>query len=122
MDGNTMLSEDLAPVVHRTNWDLMRVPMRRIEDHFILYVADGYHRRYDKDTLPDEIKTKLAMILASAHTVLPDHKLQKLDLYSNTQSLELDDIGWRASESYYCLVLTRPTLMKMRGETYGTDA
>ncbi|NBX51083.1 hypothetical protein EBT25_14425 [bacterium] len=117
-----MLSEDLAPVVHRTNWDLMRVPMRRIEDHFILYVADGYHRRYDKDTLPDEIKTKLAMILASAHTVLPDHKLQKLDLYSNTQSLELDDIGWRASESYYCLVLTRPTLMKMRGETYGTDA
>jgi hypothetical protein len=111
-----MLSEDLAPVVHKTNWDLMRVPMRRIEDHFILYVADGYHRRYDKDTLPDEIKTKLAMILASAHTVLPDHKLQKLDLYSNTQSLELDDIGWRASESYYCLVLTRPTLMKMRGE------
>lgn len=117
-----MLSEDLAPVVHRTNWDLMRVPMRRIEDHFILYVADGYHRRYDKDTLPDEIKTKLAMILASAHTVLPDHKLQKLDLYSNTQSLELDDIGWRASESYYCMVLTRPTLMKMRGETYGTNA
>lgn len=117
-----MLSEDLAPVVHKTNWDLMRVPMRRIEDHFILYVADGYHRRYDKDTLPDEIKTKLAMILASAHTVLPDHKLQKLDLYSNTQSLELDDIGWRASESYYCMVLTRPTLMKMRGETYGTNA
>ena len=122
MDGNTMLSEDLAPVVHRTNWDLMRVPMRRIEDHFILYVADGYHRRYDKDTLPDEIKTKLAMILASAHTVLPDHKLHRLDLYHNNQSIELDDIGWRASESYYCMVLTRPTLMKMRGETYGTNA
>jgi hypothetical protein len=90
--------------------------MRRIEDHFIVYVADGYHRRYDKDTLPDELKTKLAMILVTEHKIIPDHKLSKLELYSNTQSLELDEIGWRASESYYCMVLTRPTLMAMRGE------
>lgn len=114
-----MLSEDLSPVVHKAKWDLMRVPLRRVEDHFIVYVADGYHRRYDKDTLPDELKTKLAMILATEHTVIPDHKLQRLDLYSNTQSIELDEIGWRASESYYCMVLTRPTLMAMRGENDG---
>ena len=114
-----MLNEDLSPVVHKKNWNLCRVPMRRIEDHFIVYVADGYHRRYDKDTLPDELKTKVAMILATEHTVLPDHKLTKLDLYSNNQSLELDEIGWRASESYYCVVVTRPTLASMRGENDG---
>jgi hypothetical protein len=94
--------------------------MRRIDDHFIVYVADGYHRRYDKDTLPDEIKTKLTMILTIPHKrVEPDHELSKLELYQNQQSEELDEIGWRASESYYCVVLTRPTLMAMRGESDG---
>jgi hypothetical protein len=115
-----MLSEDFTPVSHPWNLDLVRVPMRRIDDHFIVYVADGYHRRYDKDTLPDEIKTKLAMILTIPHKrIEPDHELSKLALYTNTQSEELDEIGWRASESYYCVVLTRPTLMAMRGESDG---
>jgi hypothetical protein len=111
---------DLAPVVHPYNWDLVRVPVRRIEDHYIVYVADGYHRRYDKDTLPDELKTKLSMILSIPHKKIePDHELSKLSLYTNTQSEELSEIGWRASESYYCVVLTRPTLALMRGENDG---
>jgi hypothetical protein len=115
-----MLSDDLAPVVHQWNWDLVRVPVRRIEDHYIVYVADGYARRYDEDTLPDELKTKMAMILASPHEkVLPDRKLQKITLYTNNESEELDEIGWRASETYFCMVLTRPTLALMKGENNG---
>jgi hypothetical protein len=115
-----MLNEMLAPVVHQRNWDLVRVPVRKIEDHYTVYVADGYHRRYDEETLPDELKTKMAMILASPHNkALPDFKLDKLALYQNHQSEELDEIGWRASESYFCLVLTRPTLASMKGEKNG---
>jgi hypothetical protein len=115
-----MLNEMLAPVVHQRNWDLVRVPVRKIEDHYTVYVADGYHRRYDEETLPDELKTKMAMILASPHNkALPDFKLDKLTLYQNHQSEELDEIGWRASESYFCLVLTRPTLASMKGEKNG---
>jgi len=110
-----MLNENLSPVTHSWNLNLVRVPMRRIDDHFIVHVADGYHRRYDKDTLPDELKTKLAMILAVEHKIIPDHKLSKLELYSNTQCLELDEIGWRASESYYCMVVTYESMMAMRG-------
>ena len=122
MDGYTVLSEDLSPVVHQWNWDLVRVPVRRIEDHYIVYVADGYHRRYDKDTLPDELKTKMAMILASPHhKVLPDHKLMKITLYTNNESKELDKIGWQASDTFFCVVLTRPTLMAMRGESDGKN-
>jgi len=109
----------LSPVSHQTKTGLVRVPMRRIEDHFIVYVSDGYYRRYDKKTLPDELKTKLAMILASEHKVLPDVGVTSLMLYQNNQSEELDEIGWRASESYYCMVLTLPTLMAMRGENNG---
>lgn len=115
-----MLNENLAPVVHQRNWDLVRVPVRKIEDHYIVYVADGYHRRYDEETLPDELKTKMAMILASPHDkATSDLKLDKLTLYQNHQSEELDEIGWRASESYFCLVLTRPTLASMKGEKNG---
>ena len=115
-----MLSEDLSPVVHPWNWDLVRVPLRRIADHYVVYVADGYARRYDEDTLPDELKTKMAMILASPHSkVLPDRRLQKITLYVNNESEELDEIGWQASETYFCMVLTRPTLALMKGENNG---
>ena len=115
-----MLNETLAPVVHQRNWDLMRVPLRRIADHYVVYVADGYARRYDEDTLPDELKTKMAMILASPHSkVLPDRRLQKITLYVNNESEELDEIGWQASETYFCMVLTRPTLSLMKGENNG---
>ena len=115
-----MLNENLAPVVHPYNWDLVRVPVRKIEDHYIVYVADGYHRRYDEDTLPDELKTKMAMILASPHKKIEaDHELSKLSLYTNNESEELDEIGWQASNTFFCVVLTRPTLALMRGENNG---
>jgi hypothetical protein len=98
----------------------VRVPVRKIEDHYIVFVADAYHRRYDEDTLPDELKTKMAMILASQHhKVLPDHKLQKITLYTNNESEELDEIGWQASDTFFCVALTRPTLALMRGEKNG---
>ena len=93
--------------------------MRRIEDHYIFYVSDGYYRRYDKDTLPDELKTKIAMILATDHQVLPDLGVTSLRLYQNDQSEELDEIGWRASESYYCIVMSVDSLKKLRGEDDG---
>ena len=93
--------------------------MRRIEDHYIVYVSDGYYRRYDKDTLPDELKTKLAMILATEHKVLPDLSITNMTVYQNDQSEELDEIGWRASETYYCIVMSVDSLKKLRGEDDG---
>ena len=114
-----MLNEDLSPMVHKTNWELMRVPLRRTVDHYVVYVGVGFSRRYDEHTLPDELKTKMAMILASDAEYSVDEKLHKLQLYVNQNSPELDEIGWRASESYFCLVLTRPTLLAMVGESNG---
>lgn len=114
-----MLNEDLSPMVHKTNWELMRVPLRRTVDHYVVYVGVGFSRRYDEHTLPDELKTKMAMILASDAEYLVDEKLHRLQLYVNQNSPELDEIGWRASESYFCLVLTRPTLLAMVGESNG---
>ena len=119
-----MLNEDLSPMVHKTNWELMRVPLRRTVDHYVVYVGVGFSRRYDESTLPDELKTKMAMILASDAEYCVDEKLHKLQLYVNTNrhSPALDEIGWRASESYFCLVLTRSTLAAMKGESNGEEA
>jgi hypothetical protein len=108
-----------APIVHPRNWDLVRVPLHRTSYDYVVYVADGYHRRYDDHTLPDELKTKLAMILATDWDYCPDEGLLKLALYTNRHSPALDEIGWRASESYFCLVLTRSTLAAMKGESNG---
>ncbi len=112
----------LSPVVHPRKWDLIRVPLRRIEDRYIVYVADGLVRYYDEDTLPDPLKTKMAMILAASNQLLEhEARLQKLSVYVNPMSADFDDIGWRVSETYFCLVLDRETLDSLKGGTSGTD-
>jgi len=113
----------LAPVVHPKNWDLIRVPMMRVVDgHYTVFVGDKMIRRYTDDTLPDALRGKLAMILASPQTWRDDHDVQKMDIYTNTQSPELDEIGWRVSDSYFCLVVSREILSSLiRGEQNGQD-
>lgn len=114
----------LSPVVHPKKWDLIRVPCRKITGIYIVYVADGFHRMYTEETLPDELKAKFAMILACGNQTMlvePESRLQKMTVYVNTQSPELDEIGWRVSETYFCLVLDRLTLSSLKGGTLNED-
>jgi hypothetical protein len=118
MDGYPMphLIGELSPVVHPKNWDLIRVPVRKVNNEYIVYVADGFHRIYTDDTLPDVLKSKFAMILANGGSAnIPDSKILRLTLYTNTDSPELDEVGWRASETYFCLVVDRLTLESLKG-------
>jgi len=113
----------LAPVVHPKNWDLIRVPMlRAVDGHYTVFVGDKMIRRYTDDTLPDALRGKLAMILASPQTWRDDHTVDKMSIYTNSQSPELDEIGWRVSDSYFCLVVSREILSSLiRGEQNGQD-
>lgn len=113
----------LSPVVHQKKWDLIRLPLRKINDRYVVYVADGLVRYYDEETLPDLLKTKMAMILAASHHKLESEvRLQKLTVYSNPMGPDFDDIGWRVSETYFCLVVDRETLESMKGRAQdGTD-
>ena len=106
---------ELSPVVHPKRWDLIRLPVRKVNDNYIVYVADGYHRIYTDDTLPDVLKSKFAMILASEGRYMLDSRIIRLTLYTNTDAPELDEVGWRASETYFCLVVDRPTLESLKG-------
>ena len=117
MDGYPMphLIGELSPVVHPKRWDLIRLPVRKVNNEYIVYVADGFHRIYNDDTLPDVLKSKFAMILASEGRYILDSRIIRMTLYTNTDSPELDEVGWRASETYFCLVVDRPTLESLKG-------
>lgn len=106
---------ELSPVVHPKRWDLIRLPVRKVNEEYIVYVADGFHRIYNDDTLPDVLKSKFAMILASEGRFMLDSRVIRLTLYTNTDAPELDEVGWRASETYFCLVVDRPTLESLKG-------
>ena len=113
----------LSPVVHPKNWDLIRVPMlRAAEGHYTVFVGDNMVRRYNDNTLPDKLKTKIAMILASPQNFIDDHAVDQLRVYTNHYSPELDEVGWRVSDSYFCLVLSREILDSLKhGEQNGQD-
>lgn len=106
---------ELSPVVHPKRWDLIRLPVRKVNNEYIVYVADGFHRIYNDDTLPDVLKSKFAMILASEGRYILDSRIIRMTLYTNTDAPELDEVGWRASETYFCLVVDRPTLESLKG-------
>jgi hypothetical protein len=107
---------ELSPVVHPKHWDLIRLPVRKVNNEYIVYVADGFHRIYNDHTLPDVLKSKFARILANGGSAnVPDSKILRLTLYTNTDSPELDDVGWRASDTYFCLVVDRLTLESLKG-------
>jgi len=113
----------LSPVVHTKKWDLIRLPLRKLGDQYAVYVADGLVRYYDEATLPDTLKTKMAMILAaSTHRLENESRMLKMLIYTNPMSRDFDDIGWRVSETYFCLVVDRDTLASLKGEQHGANA
>jgi hypothetical protein len=124
MDDNTMLGH-LSPVVHPKNWDLIRLPLRKVEGRYVVYVSDNMVRYYDENTLPDKLKTNRAMILAAPPPKLmheSDRSFQKMTIYNNPMSHEFDTIGWRVSETYFCLIVSREILSSLiHGEQNGED-
>jgi hypothetical protein len=107
----------MSPVVHPRDWNLIRVPLRKIGDKYDVFVSDDLVRHYDERTLPDVLKSKMAMILASPQpNLIPEDRLQKLNVYSVTMP-ELALVGWRVSDTWFCLALDRLTLNSLKGGT-----
>ena len=112
------LIENLLPLVHPRDWNLIRLPVRRVEGRYHIWVVEGMRRMYDDETLPDALKVKFAMILAAPQPPLVDERrLMNLQIYVNNHHSELNEIGWRVSETYFCLVVDRETLESLKGGT-----
>lgn len=112
----------LSPVVHQKNWDLIRVPVIRADGHYTVFTGDSTTRMFTEDTLPDVLKSKMAMILASEGRYKRDYEVYRLDVYTNNQSPELDEVGWQVSPSYFCLVVSREIMNSLKhGALNGTS-
>ena len=113
-----MLQSKLTPVVHKTLNGLHRVSLREEDGEYQLQVDDHYVRRYDADTLPNEIKVRLAMIKAIPIDHFTDEEIyhNTFLFYDNHHSKNLDDVGWRVTKNLYCLVLPTTLLNKLKGE------
>ena len=107
---------DLSPVVHQYDFNLYRVPLHKEGNSYTIYVGDDFNRVFDEHTLPDEVKTKMAMVLANAKQIVTDEKVTQLQLMTTTVDSNFRDIGWRASDSWFCIILSYKSLMALRGE------
>lgn len=107
----------LSPIVHQFNYALYRVPLRREGNTYTMYVADGFSRVFDEDTLPDEVKSKMAMMLARGNPILHDDEVTHLNLMTTPlRSDNFIEVGWRVSDMWFVVVLTYDSLMALRGE------
>jgi hypothetical protein len=111
--------DDLYPLVHPHNWLLYRVPLRRIDDDHYVYFGNGLSRIYTTESLPDCIKHKLTMVLASPDVLLyrdGDRSFGVHALMNNCGSPHMHDIGWRASDTFFVVVISREDLDSLVGE------
>jgi hypothetical protein len=85
-------------------------------------------RHYTNKTLPDPLKSKMAMILGywrNHPELIRELTLDNLVgfgfatgmcFYRNTYPADFCDIGWRISESYYTVIIDDKLLSTMRGQ------
>ena len=116
----------LTPMASQHDDRLFRVPMRRIDGDYILFVADFSRRIFTDATLPSYIKHKIAMILASPTTFIwQDDELFKswnlLSVYTNTYQPNLEDVGWRISDTMFVIIMDYEKLMSLRSEILNGD-
>jgi hypothetical protein len=107
----------LSPVVHQFNYALYRVPLRKEGNSYTMWVADKFTRVYDESTLPDEVKSKMAMVLARGNPILRDDEVTHLNLMTTPiRSDDFIEVGWRVSDMWFVVVLSYDSLMALRGE------
>lgn len=91
-----------------------RVPLWVEDDEYTVQLSTTKLRMYDADTLPDIIKSRLAMIHAFPFTPMPESGLWG-QAYHNSQDPRLDDIGWRVTYNMYMLILNQEHMEGMDG-------
>jgi len=114
----------LPPVHHKTLPDHARVFMYKSENYWV-WVDTHYTRVYDDNSLPDTIKSKLVMVLATPRQskLLSEEevKYNTLLAYMNSHNTELDEVGWQVTESIFCIVLPTQFLHSLKGETLNKE-
>lgn len=107
---------DLTPVSHSYLMGSYRVAMRKEDDEYVVHITKDQTRRYTDDTLPDRIKSALSMIHAFPQRLREPWEIGSSDLFINSQTMELNEVGWQVTKNLYIVVLDQECLFKLWGE------
>jgi hypothetical protein len=122
MGGDTMhreLFRGLSPIHHHSLLNHYRVPLYIDGDTYTLWVGEGHTRTFYADELPNLVKSKIAMVLASPIKELvtvQEAAINIIYVYHNRQYPELDEVGWRVTDKLLCLVLPNQIIDSLKGE------
>jgi hypothetical protein len=113
-----------APILSRCSLKHLRVAVWRNGDSYSIWVNNNTARYYTEKDLPDEVKEKMAIVLAVDDCPAPVGDLFTPNQFYSSKPCEareyLEDIGWHVSGCCYCLILSAELVFKLRGEVYDT--
>lgn len=115
--------QSLSPMpYHKEVLNSWRVVMRtKPKDKYYINLGDNYVRSFNYENLPDFIKHKITFAQVE-DPITTDYQLSYPDafVYSGSNT-GLKHIGWRASESYYVLILTKQEMDSLKGESINKE-
>lgn len=111
-----------APILSRHSLKHYRVAVWRSGYSYSIWIGDNAARYYTEKDLPDEVKEKMAIVLAVDDCPAPVGDLFTANQFYSSSPCEareyLEDIGWHVSGCCYCLILSAELVFKLRGEVY----
>ena len=84
---------------------------------YTIFVGDNFKRHYSDDTLPDFVKERLTMIVASSKTNRRDWEFSQYDVYWPYKILPegFEEIGWQVSDTYFVVAMSPDQLEELKG-------
>lgn len=98
--------------------DYWRVPLKISDENYIVFLGQNLKRIFNSKNLPDHLKLALAFIKASSiSNNKADSNLYELDLLvPDDMNNELyKETGWRASESWFIVILSNNQINELAG-------
>ena len=114
------MSIKLEPIPHFVMTDYVRVPIKKDGERYIVYLENNYIRRYNLSTLPDFLLSKITIANVIANEIPPDYKVSDYDIFICGKDNGDPDIGWRASESIYVIILHINDYAELLGQASDT--
>ncbi len=95
-----------------------RVPLKISDDSYIVFLSQNLKRIFNSRNLPDYIKLALTFIKASSTSdPSADSELFELDMFLPEDKDDdlCKECGWRASESWFIVILSKDQIKELAG-------
>lgn len=95
-----------------------RVPLRLLDDSYIVFLNQNIKRIFTSENLPDFIKLALAFIKASSITSpKADSEVYELNMFlpEDMKNELYKESGWRASDSWFIVILSNSQINELAG-------